>query len=351
MIWKNGIYRNQVVVDHLKDELRDNAKSDFPRLFTGSSIEDIISIKMLLGHFMAFTKLHIASGSSCIGINAHSYNWTFLANKLFKYGRNRVIGGDISSLDMSTQRFFALVMYHCLKYYLNFQDDDPLGKACMGICFMLVTTVHIQGVNTYLCTWRNASGNFLTGFMNTITTWTSLWCCYQSLRPKSCEMDFQEATSLGVYGDDNLGSVHPDIHFFHNISIQSEFKSLFGQSFTDPKKGDKLDNFLAEDDQVFLARKFEFRDGRYDAPLEEDCILGMLHYVRPKELGLEKQTLQNVDAAKMELSHYESKRARVIERLIDSALSKVGYEQTALSVDQWRIKRLEVFSDGFSLRS
>lgn len=349
--WERRIYTNQVVVDNLKCELRDLEKIKKPRLFTAGSMVEMIVIKMVLGDFLAYVKRHIHQGSCSIGINAHSYDWTLLGDKLFKYGRERVIGGDISGLDVSTQRYSAYLMFCCFKYYFGFDGvDSLLGNLVMGCCYNVSTTVHVCGSMAYFCEHRNSSGNFITGIFNTITTWCDMWGAFEHLKPLDCEYRFQEALSGGFYGDDNLGSVHPEVHFFNNQTIQKTFKELYNKEYTDPKKGTLMDKFLSVPDQIFLSRQFVRRRGVYDAPLEEDCIMGMLHYVRTGEFSLEHQTMINVDTAKRELAHYEPIRAKIIEGLINSAVSKVGYTNTSLSVSEWQVRRMNVFSDAYSVR-
>lgn len=347
--WEKGNLYEHVVVDHLKDELRSNEKKYVPRLFCGDTIEDMLVIKIILGDFLAYTKRHRHSGSSCIGYNPHNYDWTALGRRLFRFGRDRVVGGDVSSLDMSILRFFGLVLYTCLKYYIGFTDDSTIGKSMYSVCFSVVTTVHICGGVSYLCDFRNPSGNYITSFFNTIVTWTCLWACYQYSRPQTQEIDFQDGVEVGVYGDDNLGSVSPQVHHFNNKTIQKGFKDLFNMKYTDPAKGEDMDNFLEETAQVFLARRFIPTHGRYDAPLEKDSIFGMLHYVDPGIFGMEMQTMQNVDTAKRELTHYSEQERKRIENILDYAVQEAGYHNNSLSVEHWLARRLESFSEGFTV--
>lgn len=349
--WSKGVFHEHIVVDHLKGELKDKAKIYKPRLFCGDGVRDMICIKILLGDFLAHTKHYRHRGASCVGYNPHSYDWTALGRKLFRFGRDRVVGGDISSLDLSVLRFFSYVLYQCLKYHIGFQDNTPLGYSMEAVCYLLVTTVHLSGHIAYMCDFRNSSGNFLTCFFNTVVTWVCLWCIYNYKRPNNLEIDFQEGVALGVFGDDNLGSVSPLVTHFNNNSIQKGFLDLFGMTYTDPNKGLQMDPFLAEESQIFLARRFVERDFRYDGPLEFDSLFGMLHYVDPSSSTMEQQTMQNVDTAKRELTHFSPEEIIRYETIIDEAVRKVGYTNTSLSVNGWLARRLEVLSEGFTISS
>lgn len=343
----------QFVKDCAKDELRDLERvlQNKTRIFCVGNLVDFIVAKRIFGHPIAYMKEHMVTCVSSIGVNVHGYDWKVLYETIFKHGRNRVFGGDLSTMDISTQRFMADVMllFFCWlipELEINETLYDLFSAACYNIC----TTVHVGPFGSYLYTRGNSSGNFMTGFFNSLTCYIYIRCCFEHARAQREEetMSFSEAISLAVYGDDNLGSVHKDIDWFNNLVIAQLMKELFGVDFTDPSKGAITEPFLKEDEQVFLSRHFVERNGFLFAPLEKDSIFASLHWIRQnKDFSDWEQLEKNMSNAALEMTHYPEDEQKIFMDEMNRICSELGRPSGFRSCELWRNIRMNTYSDCF----
>jgi len=343
-----GVKYSQVVKDALKDELRemDRVNAKKTRVFCVGNLIDFVVTKMVMGHLVQHLKKHRFNHSVAIGTNPHDYDWKFLNDKIFKYGRDNVIGGDMSSQDISTRRWMGTVLLCFLKYYIP-KEYSKFENLFRGIVYNIVTTVHVGSVGAYLFPQGNSSGNYLTGFYNSLTTCVYLTASFYFLKPINSTATLKDL-SVAVNGDDNLGSVSNNIKdWYNNLTLATSFKELFGVELTNPAKGVITEPFLSESDHVFLARKFEERDGRIFPTLDFESIFGMLCYIRkPKgEDTIESKLIQNCNTAVLELMYHEDSDV-YIER-IQQALWDAGINTSLRSSEYWNKVRLSQYSDSF----
>lgn len=336
--WRQGNFSPQVVVDTLKDELRPRPRvsQKKTRLFCVGNLVDFVCVKMIVGHVISYLKNHRFGSTCAIGVNPHSYDWSLLYQRIFKFGRDTVVGGDLESMDISTQRFMGDIMFAFFRYFIpSLEFDKVLFNLFKAVCFNIVTTIHICNFGTYLYTKGNSSGNYLTGFYNSLCSHVYLYTCFRRLCPG---LTFEDHVSMAIYGDDNLASVSLEVaHLFNNMTIPKVMKEMFGVGMTDPNKNEFTEPFLRMEDQTFLSRSFVLNDlsdtevpNYYvKAPLEKSSIFGCLHWVRSGgETPMNVKLQQNLDVFCLEMYHYPEREARVMRNLVQAALvqSKLNYK-------------------------
>lgn len=341
---KNGVCFSQVVIDCLKDELRDleRVADGKTRVFCVGEFVACIVCKMFFGTYMRETKLHRAEYTCGVGVNPHAYDWTHLGLRIFQFGRDRVFGGDLPTMDISTQRYLAYLAACYLRVRMNL--DEAGFKSCIALMYNIVTTVHVTGGWSYFHEKGNSSGNWLTSWFNSFCCHVYIATCYYYLRPATCDKRFVEYVALAVYGDDNLGSVHRDCDFFDNIKLAGALKELFGLDFTDPNKGVITEPWLPENDQVFLARRFVWFEGVFLAPLDFESLDSMLCWERyHADFPKNAITSQNVEVYKQELAHYvydiELRDAKW--KVVSEAMYKANLKDVGQTVDYWMKARRE----------
>jgi hypothetical protein len=342
--YKMGFGITQIVTNILKDELRtlDRVIAGKTRIFCAGDVVLCIAMKMFFGHYISFTKQHRSEGSCGVGINVHNCDWEFTYRKIFKYSRSRVIGGDLPSMDVSTEQVMSHYAGEYLIYAMNLDPESLDAVVCRGMCFSLVNTVHVEGGWSFLNSKGNSSGNYLTSWFNSFCCYCYISMCYYYCRQFSeCDFPFWVAVALIVYGDDNVGSVHPEVDFFDNMKLAETLKLLFDLDFTDPGKGEIKDPWLERKAQVFLAREFvEREDGTIAAPLELDSIYGFLAWIRHHdEIPDSHQLQQNLDTLAQELTHYTESEASVLWKEIMGACRKVNINYNGKGIRYWRRER------------
>ena len=108
-ILESGNGLTSIVLNQLKDELRsmDRVRAGKTRVYYVGEITDFLVSKMLFGHFVAWWERHWTQGSCAIGTSPYEMAWSCIYKKAFRFGREAVIGGDISGLDLSTDQYFG----------------------------------------------------------------------------------------------------------------------------------------------------------------------------------------------------------------------------------------------------
>jgi len=351
-LMRTGVYFNQVVTDCLKDELRplDRVEACKTRLFNVGDLVTCIVTKMIFGKFIAYTKAHRARGSVAVGHNVHDFDWKWLHSHMFKFGRSKVFGGDIESQDFSTARWMLLCALEffsevfCLK---EGSEDFHLVASCL---YSVMSTVHVcMGVSYH--TWKgNSSGNWLTTFLNCLTTWVYFKTIFFVLKKENgFEGKFLDFVSMGIYGDDNQGSTTLD--WFNNISISVLFKKLFNVGFTDPEKGLIIDPWLPKSKQIFLSRKMVEDGGYVRAPLQLDSLFGMLHFVRAKDnIEAEEKLKQNISVFQMEMVHFLPEERERLSEFVRLACSRAGVSYDESRVALWHNWYLQGYVPGAIVR-
>lgn len=333
---------SQVVVDNLKDELRDNVRvaEGKTRVFCVGELVACIVSKMFLGLYMADCKRHRGGGSCSVGTNVHNSDWTFIGREIFRFGRDRVIGGDLPTMDVSTQRFMAHAAFIYLRTRLNLAKAAE--RVLEALLYNVVTTIHVSGSWSYMHCKGNSSGNWLTSWFNSFCCYTYLSTTFYYLRPRDCEGSFKDNVGIQVYGDDNAGSVREGYEWYNNLTIAAGLLKLFGLSFTDPLKGDITTAWLEKSSQIFLARKFVECDGVYLAPLDKDSLYGMLHWVRHHaELDDDAQLMQNLEVFSSEMSHYDVEEGDAVWKSVMDAVHQSGLVYSGREPAYWRQARFD----------
>jgi hypothetical protein len=309
--YKQGDLMASIVVDCYKDETRDIERvlAGKTRIFgVGDAAECPIS-KMYFGPWLDHLKQHLSSTTMGIGLNAHSYDWTGLGKRVFRHTRRRVIGGDLSTQDISTQTYIGKMFLEVHYRIFGLDKNSEDGRVLKSIVYAIMNSIHVWGQISYYHRKGNSSGQWMTSYFNT-------WCThfYEALVwYDECEklelfFKFREKVSMVIYGDDNLGSVDETIDWFNNLFLARKFKEYFGIEYTDPTKGEIVEPFLSEEDQVFLSRKFVEHNGIYLAPLSFDSLLGMISWVRARtqEDQLKEITSVNISLFLREMYHYQN---------------------------------------------
>jgi len=337
---KAGVAIEHVTVDCKKDELLSHAKIEAlkTRVFNVDNIKDSAIAKKFFGHYISTQKQRRSQSCIAIGVNPHDISWDFIANTIFKYGRHRVIGGDLSTMDISTQRFMAniILIYLCRRFHMKYGDE--LFNVIRGILYAVFTTIHIAGNWAYYHTKGNSSGNWLTSWINSICCAIYVKCCFYYRRPVGDEVTFEEVVAFMCYGDDNEGSVSEIVDWFDNLTLEEDMPILFGVEFTDPSKMKMVSPFLSVDKQIFLARSFlRLDDGCWRAPLELSSLFGMLFWIRLSDEQTVMDTLQqNLEVFAREMAHYEISEAQALWNQVSLALKETGIVYQGASLDYWR---------------
>jgi hypothetical protein len=259
--------------------------------------------------------------------------------------------GDLPTQDISIQRYMAHSAFLYLKARMCLNDIESVN-VLEGICYNMVTTVHVNTNWAYVHEKGNSSGQWCTSWFATFCTRTWMATCYYYNRPVDREEPFDDLVSQRYYGDDNLGSVSPECHWYDNLQIASALKELFGLGFTDPSKGEITTPWLELDEQIFLARKFVEKDGEFSAPLGEESLFGMLHYIRHHEhIDDRMQLLQNVEVFAQEMAHYEQSQADALWEVVTNAMHQAGIAYDRRGPEYWRPRRHEMSFQTYSWSS
>jgi hypothetical protein len=292
--------------------------------------------------------------SECaVGVNSHGPEWDVLHKHIYKFGKDRLIGGDYGKYD---QKLPSQLIFAALRIMIDFARECDYTERDLHIMETMAgdivfAVIAYNGDLIGLTEGTHISGNSLTVIINGICGSLNLRCFFYSQYPaKTFEsrMPFREFVSLVTYGDDNIGSVSKKIDKF-TIKGASEFLAKYGQVYTMPDKESELLDFLPDEEFEFLKRKSVYHPdlGVHVGALVDKSCLKMLHcYLRGKNAPLTEEHAcgQNIDTALREwFNHgedvYEERRVQMnkIARMTGiTHLCKeldVSYSQR---VEQWK---------------
>jgi len=218
---------------------------------------------------------------------------------MLKFGSDRVFAGDYSKYD---QRLPAQVIAASLRIYIdiarecNYSEEDlRVMEAMTGD--LVYALIAFNGDLIATTEGMHISGNSLTVVVNGTAGSLNLRTFFYSQYPET--MKFRDYVALGVYGDDNKGSVHPDASKF-NIKDCSEFLGKFGQLYTMPDKESELVPYMKDEDAEFLKRTSVYHPKlgvHVGALLDESCFKMLHRTLKSKVLSEEQASAENIDSA------------------------------------------------------
>lgn len=280
-----------------KDEILDKEKC---RIFYGNSIVLTFLVRKYFLPILRVMQMNPLQSECAVGINAYGPEWEEFHRHATKFGTNRLFGGDYAKYD---QKLPSQLLSASLRILIDFAKECPAYTAeDIGIMEAMTgdivfAYIAFNGSLIGLTEGTHISGNSLTVIINGICGSLNLRCYYYSEHP--CDdfekrRKFRDYVAAMTYGDDNIGSVHPEEDKF-TIKGASEFLAKYGQKYTMPQKDRELLDFLPPEEFEFLKRKSVFLPelGQHVGALAEKSIFKSIHcFIRPK--GCEMTELEAV---------------------------------------------------------
>lgn len=314
----NGIIKDVVFVDTLKDERRPIEKVDAgkTRVFSAGPQHFVVAFRQYFLPFAAYLMNNRIDNEIAVGTNVYSTDWERIAKKLKKYGR-KVIAGDFGNFDGSlvAQILWAIFWEIFFPWFLTFNDVNTAeGRRnlliCIGLWTHIVHSVHAYGDNIYMWTHSQPSGNPFTVIINCLynsTIMRVVWILLaRKMAPKMQSMKkFRENVSMISYGDDNCLNISDRvIEWFNQITISEQMKEI-KHEYTDEGKTGEIVKYRSLPEIQFLKRGFVFNHQlqRTVAPLQKDVIYEMLNWTRntidPNEI-----LMMNINTAFREIVYH-----------------------------------------------
>jgi len=317
--YKQGVRAYPIAKACKKDEILAKEKC---RIFYGNAISLTYLIRKYYLPILRILQMNPLVSECAVGINCHGPEWEEMHMHVLKYGKERIVGGDYGSYDQkipSQLLIASLRILIDLAAECDYTDEDlRVMRAMVGD--IVYSVIAYDGVLIGLTRGSHISGNSLTVVLNGIVGSLGMRCYYYNGRENP--PPFRERINVITYGDDNIGSVHPDEHNF-TIKNLSEFLGQYGQIYTMPDKGSKLTDFLPFEEFEFLKRKSVHHPklGVHLGALVDKSIFKSLHmhlYPQGHPLTENECCAMNIDGSLREwFSHgedvYEKRRKEMIQ--------------------------------------
>jgi hypothetical protein len=348
--YANGERCHPIIKGCVKDEILSKDKC---RIFYGNPLTLTFMIRRYFLPLIRILQLHPIKSECAVGVNCFGPEWKELYSSVTKFGENRIVGGDYGKYD---QKVPSQLVLAALKVLIDFAREAGYSERDLTIMEAMsadiaFAKIAFNGSLIGLTEGTHISGNSLTAVLNGIMGSLNARVYYFS-NPKIKHDSFRDAVSFMTYGDDNVGSVHPDCDTF-TIKGMSEFLGKHGQVYTMPDKESELVDFLPVEDFEFLKRtnKYIPEIGCSVGSLLEKSIFKSLHcFMRGKKSPLteEEACAQNIDTALREFFNhgrevYEKRRSELSEVARQCDIAHIC---TRLDVDfdecvaEWREKYL-----------
>jgi len=341
--FRKGEFYAQVNCDCLKDELRDRERVRLKktRVFNVTDFVDNLLIKMALGDLVSRMHLYFGANASYCGVNPCSSMWGDLYSKFAKFVS--IVFGDISGWDHTSILGFRRII---CEFFRQCYGGDPKSFSVKFACWAYIAArccLRFNNGEARLLLRGNSSGNWCTTFFNTLDNILNhTIICIKLALDFGCDPFIAVyQLVLAIYSDDNI-SAHPE-SWWNPLNVSTEFKKLFGITFTSTDKGElDCDKVYTIDDADFLSRKFEKRKGIVFAPLSKESLLAQLYFIRvPKSYSSDfvlSQLQINLDNVARELLEYSEAEASIITNHIRDVINTHNIEVTFNPVYTSRIE-------------
>lgn len=307
----NGTRPKVVWIDTLKDAKIPKAKADIgkTRLFTACPLHYTIAFRQYFLPFIAHCMRDRIDNSIAVGINPTSAEWTLLANRLQRHGKN-VIAGDYANFDgtLPVQYVETAVRIMADWFCTNFEDIEKCKRNVIGgkiltanefHSFLMnlgtecVNHLHIanhpdspDGALLYYVRNGIPSGCPATAILNSIVNHCVLadsWLSIMEDSSLATMSAFFEHTSSIFYGDDFIMNIRPEvIDLYNQETITQTLKKNLDMTMTDEAKTGEIVKARTLEDVSFLKRKFRFEKdiNLWVSPIDIDVILDAPNWVR-----------------------------------------------------------------------
>ena len=331
---KNGILRDVVFVDTLKDEKRELGKVAMgkTRVFSAGPQHFVIAFRQYFLPFSAWLMHNRIDNEVAVGTNPYSVDWHRIAKRLQTKGPN-VIAGDFGNFDgtLCSQVLWSIFFDIYVPWLESFIDlKTPKGgdhyRVCFGLWAHLVHSVHIFGDNVYMWTHSQPSGNPFTVIINCLYNSMIMrlaWIKIMSTKNPSLRSmrHFRKYVSMISYGDDNCLNISNSVLEYYNQLTISEAMTEMRHEYTDESKIGELVKSRTLSDVSFLKRSFVYDPSlcRYVAPLKKSVIYEMLNWTR-NTIDPDVILMDNIDVAMREIvlhgrAEYEELRDGIVRNL------------------------------------
>jgi len=274
---KDNICIVNMIQGVIKDEIRPKDKIDEAklRIFTVLNFAFNIIGRMLLMPLMTVLLNNPEFSECCGGINAGSYDWRDMANRLLKFPNYFDI--DFSTFDVChcvvAFRMFAMTVHDLLK---NFDASEKICKLAYTFVMCMCWQLFVFKNDEFLKFKGMPSGVIFTLILNSVVNSLLLRIAY--LRLFKVLNDFDSNVNTNNVGDDNVSSVSDFRKDMNMISLQPIYLNM-GYVITPASKRDIILPFLPFEELTFLKRKIvkHLRFG-FVAPIDTDSIFKALMF-------------------------------------------------------------------------
>jgi hypothetical protein len=348
--YRRGVRANTIAKACKKDEILAKPKC---RIFFSNPIALTFLLRKYYLPVMRVMQMNPLVSECAVGINSHGPEWQEMHDYAFKFGKDRLIGGDYSKYD---QKLPSQLIFAAFRILIDFAKECNYSQEHIDIMEAMTADVVFayiayNGDLIGLIEGAHISGNSITVIVNGLCGSVNLRVYFYA-EPEHWDEDFRENVALLTYGDDNVGSVNSETENF-TIKGASEFLAKYGQTYTMPDKESELVDFLPPEDFEFLKRKSVYCPKKevHVGALVDKSIFKMLHmYMRPKGAvnTPEYACALNIDTALREWANhgervYEMRRLQMQEVARETGITHlctqlvVTYEDSVL---EWKEKYL-----------
>nr|DAZ87924.1 TPA_asm: hypothetical protein [Phagomor virus 5] len=307
---KLGIIPPFIMTDTLKDERREISKVDAgkTRVFSAGPLDMTILVRKYYGSFVAHLMDNCILGECSVGLNVHGDDWGLMFSHLESVG-DHWIAGDYAAFDKRLP--YQVMMGVCDVVNAWYDDSAENQRVREGLMISMASSMHLADHVVYDIHHGMPSGVPITAVGNSVANSIMFRMAFLDIandlfgEVKALQLfsDFNLFVRLVAYGDDHILRVSDSVKWFNMISI-SKFFAKYGMEYTTTSKTAAQEEFVQDDDLMYLCRRFVKRDGRMWAPLEMKTINEMLNWTRKSALGDHLALQTNIDMALIEMSHY-----------------------------------------------
>jgi hypothetical protein len=335
-----------------KDEILDKRKC---RIFYSNPVALTFLVRKYFLPILRVLQFYPKVSECAVGINSHGPEWNELHEHIYTFGEDRLIGGDYGKYD---QKLPSQLLLAALRILIDFarccdysEEDLSIMESMTGD--LVYAVIAFNGDLISLNSGSHISGNSLTVILNGICGSLNLRCYFYSEhmpRDGGC-LSFRDCVKLITYGDDNIGSVRPDISDF-TIKGASEFLEAHGQVYTMPDKESELVDFLPPEEFEFLKRVSVFHPKlgvHVGALVDQSCFKSLHYYLRDRDSVDSERVAcaKNIDTACREWFNHGEQVYDIRRRQLIEVAERAGLRHLCEELDVSYDTRVEMWRDKY----
>jgi hypothetical protein len=339
---------------NIKIELRtnDRVEAENSRGYFANDPRAHITCSQEFGAFFAAMQANPLLSRCVIGIEPGSSSWGKLIGSLRSNGYN-LVQADIKANDIRAHRYSILKVFSLIEaWYQKYDTRDPITKAyhtkrryhlTLSAVSRLIQVGSLVFQNDHgVGSGRDNTSHIVSLLRHIDSMAINARLLFQHYPESATEILNNDDLLYEMfpsihYGDDSIGSVHPQFPLINNITRRETAKREHDLDYTTVLKSTDeslIPAYYKWEDLDFLSRNCIKLHGSWMSQLREDTINNIPYWRKNDSVPNPEKCVQLVESALVEWFQYGETRFNLERTRYNSELARLRYPQSSLTYEK-----------------